>query len=384
MIELYSKKEQCCGCTACMNICPKKAIKMVQDEEGFLYPQIDKEKCIECGLCKKICAFQNGYDIEGRIENPRVYAVKSKSDETRITSSSGGMFTEISDYVLKNGGTVYGVAFDDNLKAIHIRAENYEERDRCKGSKYSQSELGTIFQDVKKDLENGKLVLFTGTPCQVSGINKFLNNTNKDNLILVDIVCHGAPSPMLFKEYIQFCEKVNKSKIKNYYHRSKDNGWEHQEKAVYENGKIDQKTVLSQAWKMIFYTNLALRQSCYNCQYTNSKRASDITIADFWGIEKFNPEFVDKKGISMMIINTTKGKKIFENINDKLEYIEKTYEEAAEKNPQLRKSIDKNIAEREAFWNEYYSNGFSAIIKKYGRYNLITKTKKFIKRIFDI
>ena len=135
---------------------------------------------------------------------------------------------------------------------------------------------------------------------------------------------------------------------------------------------------------MIFYTNLALRQSCYNCQYTNSKRASDITIADFWGIEKFNPEFVDKKGISMMIINTTKGKKIFENINDKLEYIEKTYEEAAEKNPQLRKSIDKNIAEREAFWNEYYSNGFSAIIKKYGRYNLITKTKKFIKRIFDI
>ena len=143
-MELYNKKNLCCGCTACVNICPNKAIKMIEDEEGFLYPEIDKSKCIECGLCKKVCAFQNGYDIDNRLKDINVYATKSKSDEVRYKSSSGGMFTEISDYVLKNNGVIYGVAFDSNFKAIHIRAENEKERDRCKGSKYSQSELQNL------------------------------------------------------------------------------------------------------------------------------------------------------------------------------------------------------------------------------------------------
>jgi coenzyme F420-reducing hydrogenase beta subunit len=380
-MNVYDKKEECCGCTACMNICPKNAIQMVSDEEGFLYPKIDKQKCIECGLCKKICAFQNGYNIEDRVDKPYVYATKSKSDKIRMQSSSGGMFTEISNYILENDGIVYGAAFNEDLKVEHIRCEDKVQRDKCCGSKYSQSDLGDIYNQVKKDLENGKLVLFTGTPCQVGGLNRFLGNTDKEKLILVDIICHGPSSPKIFNEYIQFCEKKRKAKIAKYYHRAKDVKWEHYEKAIYENGKEDKKSLLSQAWKHIFWTDLALRPSCYNCKYTNTKRASDITIADFWGIEKFAPEFADKKGVSLVIVNTNKGKEVFNNINNKIEYIERTIEEAQEKNPQLKEHIKNDKEARKEFWNMYYKKGFNYIIKKYGRYNLVSKTKQIIKRV---
>jgi len=381
-MEIYNKKINCCGCTACMNICPKKAITMKEDEEGFLYPVIDKEKCIQCGLCKKVCAFQNGIEIEERLEKFKVYAAKNKIDNFRLKSSSGGMFVAISDYVLKNNGVIYGVAFDKNFKAQHIRAENEKDRNRCLGSKYSQSELNQIFKLVKQDLENGKLVLFTGTPCQVAGLNSFLANMDRNNLILVDIVCHGTPSPKLFQEYINYIEKKRKSKIKEFYHRAKDLGWVHNEKIVYENNKNEDKSNLSQAWKNIFYSHLALRPACYNCPYTNTKRISDITIADFWGIEKFTPEFVDKKGVSLVIVNTKKGSEMFENIKKDIEYIEKNIDEAKEKNPNLVKPTD-CPDNRERFWEEYEQNGIEYILKKYGRYNFKYIVKDYIKRILN-
>lgn len=380
-MELYNKKNLCCGCTACVNICPNKAIKMIEDEEGFLYPEIDKSKCIECGLCKKVCAFQNGYDIDNRLKDINVYATKSKSDEVRYKSSSGGMFTEISDYVLKNNGVIYGVAFDSNFKAIHIRAENEKERDRCKGSKYSQSELNDIYLKVKSDLEENRLVMFTGTPCQVAGLNKFLLGTNKEKLILIDIICHGTPSPKLFQDYIKCIEKINKSEVKEYYHKAKDLGWGHIEKVVYKNGKVDKTSLLSQAWKMIFYTNLGLRPSCYNCKYTNTKRSSDITIADFWGIEKSSPEFADKKGISLVIVNTNKGQEVFDNIKNNIDYKEENIDNAIIKNPQLKQSVKIDFEKRKEFWNAYNRKGMKYIIKKYGRYNLKSYVKDSLKKL---
>lgn len=383
-MELYKEKSKCCGCTACANICPKKAITMVEDEEGFLYPQIDESKCVNCGLCKKVCAFQEGYSISGRLEDIEVYAAKSKNQETKRESSSGGMFTEISNYVLENNGVVYGAAFDKDFKVLHIRTTNESERNRCRGSKYSQSDLADVYSKVKLDLNNDKLVMFTGTPCQVAGLNKFLEGINKEKLILVDIVCHGTPSPKLFREYISFIENINKAKVKEYCHRSKDKGWRHIEKVVYDNGKEDSDTILSQSWKQIFYTNLALRKTCYNCKYTNTLRPSDITIADFWGIERTSPEFVDKQGVSLVIVNTKKGKEIFRNLKQNITSKDEKIENAIVKNPQLKRSVSIDIKKRKQFWNIYSKKGIKSIVRKYGKYNLVTFTKRKIKKILKI
>lgn len=381
-IQLFENKNECCGCTACMNICPQKAIRMEKDEEGFLYPVVDKEKCIECGLCKKVCAFQKGYNVEGSLKKVEVYATKNKSDEIRMHSSSGGMFYTISKYVLSKGGLVYGVIFDNNFHAVHIRTDSIDGIKKMMGSKYSQSELGNIYNDVKKDLKDGKLVLFTGTPCQVGGLNKFLQNIDKTNLILVDLVCHGTPSPYLFQDYIKFIEKNKKKKIIGYYHRSKKIAWQqHTENIVYEDGKEDYTSRLSQTWKRLFGTTLFFRPSCYSCKYTNTIRTGDITIGDFWGIEKYNKEFTDNKGVSLTLVNTIKGQKVFDEISKDLIINNRKIEEAIVKNPQLKQPINIDIDERNKFWNDYKTKGFKYIASKYGGYNNIGKLKNLVKRI---
>lgn len=381
-IKLFENKNECCGCTACMNICPQRAIKMEKDEEGFLYPVVDKEKCIECGLCKKVCAFQKGYNVENRLEEVGVYATKNKSDEVRMHSASGGMFYAIAKYVLNKNGVVYGVVFDDWIHAIHVRTDSMDGIKKMMGSKYSQSELGEIYKEVKKDLKNEKLVLFTGTPCQVAGLNKFLQNIDKTNLILVDLVCHGTPSPYLFQDYIKFIEKNKKKKIIGYYHRSKKIAWQqHTENIVYEDGKEDYTSRLSQTWKRLFGTTLFFRPSCYSCKYTNTKRTGDITIGDFWGIEKYNKEFTDNKGVSLTLVNTIKGQKVFDEISKDLIINNRKIEEAIVKNPQLKQPINIDIDERNKFWNDYKTKGFKYIASKYGGYNNIGKLKNLVKRI---
>lgn len=380
-IELYKSKNECCGCTACMNICPKHAISMEEDEEGFLYPKVDKKLCVECGMCKKACAFQNGYNIDSRLNNIEVYATKNKSDEIRKISSSGGMFYEIAKYVLDRNGVVYGVIFDDSFHAKHVRTDNIDGIKKMMGSKYSQSELETTYLNVKKDLLEGRKVLFTGTPCQIAGLNNFLQNIDKSNLLLIDIICHGAPSPKLFQEYIHFLEKIKGKKIKGYNHRTKKNGWVHTEEVIFDDDDNDYKSRLSQTWKRIFYTDLALRPSCYNCKYTNTSRPGDITIGDFWGIELYDSEFADNKGVSLVIINTTKGKEIFDFISSNLIIKKRDIKEAVNKNPQLKEPRKISFSEREKFWNNYKIKGFKYIANKYGGYNNIGKLKNLAKRM---
>ncbi len=380
-IKLYSNKNKCCGCTACMNICPKQAISMKNDEEGFLYPEIDKEKCIGCGLCKKICAFQNGYELENHLSEIEVYATKNKLDEVRMNSASGGMFYTIAKYILNQNGVIYGVVFDKDFHAKHVRTDNLDGIKKMMGSKYSQSELGKTYSDIKKDLQDKKVVLFTGTPCQVAGLNKFLENIDKNNLILVDLVCHGTPSPLLFQEYINFIEKTKRKKIKEYYHRSKKKGWEHTEEIRYDDGTSDYKSRLSQTWKRIFNSNLSLRPSCYSCNYTNINRTGDITIADFWGIEQYDNKFADDKGVSLVIVNTIKGQNIFKQIRGELSVNKRKIEEAINKNPQLISQTKIDYSDREKFWNEYKIKGFKYIASKYGGYNNIGKFKNLVKRI---
>ncbi|MBQ7094899.1 MAG: Coenzyme F420 hydrogenase/dehydrogenase, beta subunit C-terminal domain [Clostridia bacterium] len=375
--SVYERKEDCCGCTACMNICPKGAITMQADEEGFLYPEIDGKRCIECGLCKKICAFQKEeLSLE---EMPQVYAVKA-SDEIRRQSSSGGCFTAFSDVILQKGGAVYGCAFDEKLKAEHIRAENERERDRCRGSKYSQSDLGTIFSSVKEDLKAGREVLFTGTTCQTAALREVLSEQEQKNLYTVDIICHGTPSPRLFADFIEYIEQKRNKKVKAYYHRPKDLGWRGGEKLIYADGKKESRTTLVDGWRNIFYGDLALRPSCYQCRYSNPCRPSDITIADFWGIEGYAPEFSDALGVSLALVSSEKGRRLFEACRSSLQIIERTMEEAVVKNPNLKVPTARPAA-RTQFWALYKEGGFPAIMRLYGKDTLKQKIKYAIKAI---
>ena len=223
--------------------------------------------------------------------------------------------------------------------------------------------------------------MFTGTPCQVGGINKYLRNIDTSKLLLVDIVCHGTPSPRLFKDYIKFLESKKGKKVTEYYHRSKINGWNQTESVKFENEDLDYKSRLSQTWKRIFYTDLALRPSCYNCKYTNIERPGDITIGDFWGIELVNPGFADNKGVSLVIINTEKGNKTFEKIKDNLIISKQDINEAIIKNPQLKEPIKINSDNRKNFFELYKNKGFDYIAKKYGGYNTVGKIKNLAKRI---
>lgn len=381
MISVFDRKEDCCGCTACKHICPTHAIEMVSDQEGFLYPEINQKLCIDCGLCKQVCAFQNGYDVSTNFSIPEVYAAKHKKEDIRMSSTSGGAFTAISDFVLKNEGVIFGVAFDENMNVIHKAANTSDERDMFKGSKYVQSDLNDVYKEIKELLNTGRQVLFTGTPCQTAGLKSFLAKDNTEKLILCDIVCHGVPSPLMWREHINHLEEKANSKIDYYYCRHKVKGWHaHNEMVIFKNGKRDYKSILSQKHKNLFYSHNILRPACHSCKYTNMARPSDITIADFWGIEKHMPEFDDNKGISLVLINSAKGKEVFGNIENEL--IIRRSNERDCLQPQLREP-SKPSPNRAEFWKEYESNGYRYVIKKYGGYNLKSICKITSKNILD-
>lgn len=372
--SVYKNKNECCGCSACFNICPKKAINMCKDDEGFLYPSVNSDLCIRCGLCIDTCDFQKSHNKQ---EKPAVYAVKAK-DSIRKNSTSGGMFVLLSDEILKNGGVVYGASFTEDMKTVHTRAQTVEQRDAQRASKYVQSDMGAVCNNIKKDLENGLYVLFSGTSCQVAGVKSFLSKVNTDRLLLVDILCHGVPSPLAFSEYIKFVEKKRGKKVSNYFSRAKDKGYIFNERIEYSDGSREVKTMLGECWNHLFYSNIFLRPSCYNCKYVGYNRESDITIADFWGIEDISPNFYDTKGVSLAIINSNKGATAFDRVSDSAEVIGQTFEKATVKNHNL---ITPTACpqSRESVWAEVKQKGFDHIFKQY--YNPVKAVKRFIKKL---
>lgn len=310
MIDVKNPKD-CCGCTACASICPHDAIAMLPDALGFLYPKIDESKCVECGLCDKVCAFNSHYDISDNLDQPLAFAARHLDKKHLNTSRSGGAFIALSDYILEQGGVVYGAGWGDDFVVIHKRATNKEERDEFKGSKYTQSNLTGIFRQVRQDLCSGKKVLFSGTGCQVAGLKSYIGKKQKDNLFLVDIVCHGVPSPYLWSDYLHFVEKKEHKKIIVVNFRDKaEKGW----KAHYESFTFDDGTKkYTSLFRELFFAHINLRYSCYNCHYCNLKRTGDVSLADYWGWERTNSEFnADDKGCSLVLCNTEKGKVIFE------------------------------------------------------------------------
>lgn len=354
--------QECSGCTACMNICPVNAIEMKENKEGFLYPSIDEKKCIDCGLCYKICPFDEKWVSKNQNKEPDVYAIKNKNEEVRKSSTSGGIFTVLAEYVLHKSGIVYGAAFDENMVVNHIRVTTNEELSKLRGSKYVQSNLKDIFKEVKKDLDDQKYVIFSGTPCQVAGLSAFLNK-EYERLIKIDLVCHGVPSPKLFRDHIKNIENNSSNKVKEYYFRDKTNGWhKHTEKVVFENGNNDYRSDISQAFKYLYAEHSMLRESCNNCKLCSVKRISDITMGDYWGIEKKYKKFDDNKGVSLLLVNTEKGKKIFEEVKDKINYKKTCKEECLQHNLIKPTKVSPN---RKKFWDDYFKYGYKYITKKY-------------------
>lgn len=374
-MSLYIEKNQCCGCMACEKICPVKAIKVQKDAEGFWYPVIDSTICINCQLCKKICKFQNEIPKQNKINS--VYAVKNKNEVIRNKATSGGFFMSIAMYIIKNHGVVYGAAINNKLEVKHIRVTDMDNLKKISGSKYVQSNMEDIFESLSQDLKENKEVLFSGTPCQVDAIKSFLatKNIKLDKLITCDIICHGVPSNKIFMEHINFLEEKYNKKIVSYQFRTKDYGWiGHNEKAIFEDGTNtgDFKNKYMNIYKELYGSLNIIRPSCYKCPYASRNRISDITMGDFWGIDKVDKKFFDNKGISFVKLNTEKGENAFKQINQNLDYITNKIENC--KNPQLNEPTQKP-KNRETFWKEYYSKNYKYIIKKYTTYGIFKRIK---------
>lgn len=307
--DYIEQKGKCCGCHACVSVCPKKCITMVQDEEGFLYPETDENLCIHCDLCKKSCPIPNSNGKNAF--KPEVYAAFNSNDNIRKESTSGGIFTLLATSVLSEGGAVVGAAFTKDFTVEHIVAEDVSQLSALRSSKYMQSEIGSVFVRTKELLENGRKVLFTGTPCQVAGLRSFLKK-DYDNLICQDFVCHGVPSGKLFKSYLASLRADGVSPVGVSF-RDKSESWKKYSVAVeYENGDRYKSLATENAYMKAFIQNLSLRPSCYTCSFKGvDNRQSDITLADFWGIEDVAPHLHDDKGTSAVLINSEKGKDLF-------------------------------------------------------------------------
>lgn len=369
MIDIKDPAD-CCGCTACASICAHDAITMKPDGLGFLYPEVDKENCVDCGLCEKVCAFNDHYDTSLNLDKPLAYGARHKDMNEVETSRSGAAFIAISDYILEQGGVVYGAGYTDHFRVVHKRATTKEERDEFKGSKYVQSDMTGVFRQVKKDLRDGLIVLFSGTPCQTSGLNSFVGKRLRENLFLVDIVCHGVPSPYLWRDYIAYLEKKQGSPIVWVNFRDKQKyGWAaHRETFKFRGGS-------KMSFTYLFYQHVAFRKSCSKCHFTNTKRPSDITIADFWGWEKTDTQInADDKGVSLVLLNTEKGRKLFDAVKYRMNTIPANLDDCLQPN-MSHPSPENNY--RNQFERDYVKRGFKYVYYRYGNVGPIYWVRRF-------
>lgn len=369
------QKELCCGCGACVQICPCDCIKMQSDEEGFWYPKVYQEKCNGCNLCVRVCPIENAALRDDRsvkrADVPAVFGGWHKGEEIRQESSSGGAFTLFAEEIIKNDGMVFGCMLDSHMRAIHAGTDSMHDLSVFRGSKYVQSDTAGTYQEVKKMLNEGRQVLFVGTPCQAAGLHSFIGNINHEKLYIVDFICHGVSSPKVFADYIKAEETRKGCQMAAYRFRNKDRGWSQTGLQLgtlskYVDGtSIRKYPAYKDPYMNAFLCDVCLRPSCYACRFKDMpKLYADITIADFWGVDKVSPSLNDKKGTSLIIVNTDHGMGLWDSVKHGFVYENVAYEDAIKRNPSLIKSA-KLLPRRKRFYADYRSKGYEYIEKRY-------------------
>ena len=362
--ELSGFAEKCTGCNACLSICDNNAIYMKKNNEGFLYPLVDKNKCSECKKCLNVCKIYNAdlkmYDMN------KIFAYQSKDDNTLVNATSGAAFPDIAKWIINKKGIVFGAAYDNDMNVVHIGVTSNSELTKFNGSKYVQSNIGNAYEQAQNHLERGEWVLFSGTPCQISGLYLFLGK-EYDKLLTIDVICYGVPSDMLFKKYIELVESKEKSKIVDFKFRDKRKyGWSH-------TVVIKFKKKSGETYEKIYgneHTNLyyrawgydCLRNSCYQCELVSKKRVSDITIGNFWGIERVSKTFNYKAGVSLVSINNLKKNYVIDILN-KSGILEEQGWEMVDKIQHGLKGAKDRTKKREIFYNEL-SKGYIEMINR--------------------
>lgn len=355
-------KEYCTGCTACKNICPQACITFIRDNEGFLHPHmINQEHCINCGMCEKVCPVINKPIMSDR--TPIFYAAWAKDDNIRKNSSSGGIFSVIAELILSQNGRVAGCYLDSHNKARHIIVEHADEVALLRGSKYIQSDLKDTFKMVKKLLNQKKTVLFTGTPCQVAGLKSFLV-IDYENLYTIDLICHGVPSPKIFSKYVSWQSRKVKARITDFSFRDKEKcGWSLTNSFYANRKKVFQNANLN-PYYYGYTEGYFYRNCCYHCPYARKERIGDITLGDFWGIDEFYDIADIDLGISLVIVNSSKGDFLFKRIENQITCIPSDYEKAKKRNQNLAEPFTKPIL-RNTIYKELDEKGFAYIATKY-------------------
>lgn len=372
-MNIITDKSQCCGCSACVQRCPKQCISMYEDEEGFLYPVVDGQRCINCGLCKKMCPVIN--QRESR-EPLKVYASKNKNEKVRQSSSSGGVFSLLVENIIRQDGIAFGAYFNKNYEVIHDSVETLVDAVVFCGSKYVQSNINNSFSKAEQYLKQGRMVLFSGTQCQIAGLRLYLGK-EYDNLLTVEVVCHGVPSPKIWREYMD-CLHIDKRKVTNILFKDKSSGWRgYSFSVVGENSTLlFSEKAEKNKYMMAFYQNLTLRPSCYSCPAKGGKSHADITLADYWGIENINSAFNDNVGVSMVCCNSEKGMNILKKISDSMNLIETDFNASVPFNTSIVRSTLMPIG-RNDFWLKYKKEGISVLMA------LKSDRPSLIKRIFN-
>ena len=373
MIIIKSKYD-CCGCGACAQRCPHNAIELIQDNEGFLYPQIDESICIDCGLCERVCPIINQ---ELPSEPIKTFAAKNNDENIRQLSSSGGIFTLLATKVINNGGVVFGAIFNAKWEVEHDYTDTIEGIAKFRGSKYVQSKINNNYILAEEYLKDGKQVLFSGTPCQIAGLKRFLRK-EYENLICVDIICHGVPSPFIWQKYL---EQYNSTELSSISFRDKTNSWKRYEVVIRQGKKtLIREEIGKNIYMKLFLSDLCLRPSCSNCSSKSGKSKSDITIADFWGIQHLHPDFDDDKSCNLILINSKKGLNLFNKLE--CDKIETDFNTAIKYNT----SYFKSVAEpkyRKYFFENFDKYGFAIYDKicKKQRPSLIRRIASRCKRL---
>lgn len=381
MIEI-TDKSQCCGCSACAQICPKNCICMKVDEEGFEYPRVDSQSCIDCGLCDKSCPVK--CTRPKNIKEIQSYVAYAKNDTLRMKSSSGAIFSLCSENILRENGVVFGAAFDENFMVRHISIENMKEMKYLRGSKYLQSRIEDTYQETKRFLNAGRKVLYTGTECQIAGLKQYLGK-DYSNLYTIDVLCHGVPSPKVWDRFLRGGETKYNSAIKQVFFRQKSHGWKNYSiKIQFSNAKQYDVAFHDDAFMQVFLRDICLRPSCHDCKFKDLDRTSDLTIGDCWGIENFMPDMDDDKGTSIVLTHSSKGQNLFASCREDMVFRQAETDKVLPPSADSRKSVEPHPKRQVFFKRLNRGESIEELVKLTNPpiYSKITrKMKRLIKRV---